>query len=345
MNTTRRKLFSRLLEPPVDDPVAERPSTIVGAYVRARRVAMATHFEVLFPPDDACGQTAACAALDEISRLEDQLTIYRDTSEMCSLNRTAAESPFQPDRRLFSLLLQCEQLWKDTRGAFDITATPLVKCWGFFRREGRLPSSDELARALSCVGMDKVSLNPQDESVKFTRAGVELSLGSIGKGYALDRAADVLQERGLYRALLQGGHSSVLALGEPDWDTGWSVSVDHPLDSSKPLAQLMLRDTAMATSGISQQFFEHEGRRYGHILDPRTGWPVEGMLSVTVFTHKAAVADALATAFFIGGIDLATEYCDTHTDVGALLVPAPVSAQPPLVSLVGNVPESLEVLV
>lgn len=344
MVTSRRDLLSRLIKPS-DGPLASEGASL-GAYVRARRVAMAAHFDVLFAPDEPGGEAAACAALDEIGRMEDQLTIYRDASEMCALNRTASASPFQPDRRLFDLLLQCEQLWRDTHGAFDITATPLAKCWGFFRRQGRFPEPEELAHARSSVGMEHVVLNQEEESVRFIKSGIEISLGSIGKGYALDRAAAVLRERGLQNVLLHGGHSSVLALGSPAWEDGWLVAVDNPLDSSKPLFHLHLREMAMGTSGIGQQFFEHQGRRYGHILDPRTGYPAEGMLSVTVFAPSAAVADALATAFFIGGIALAQEYCDTHPEVGALLLPAPSKLdQPPQVSLAGSVPESLEVFV
>ncbi len=307
---------------------------------------MAAHFDVLFSPDEPSGEAAACAALDEIGRLEDQLTIYKDSSEMCALNRMAAMSPYQPERRLFELLLQCEQLWRDTHGAFDITATPLVKCWGFFRRQGRFPEPDELAQARLNVGMEHVVLNRELESVHFLKTGIEISLGSIGKGYALDRSAAILRERGLLNTLLHGGHSSVLAMGSSSWDEGWLVAVDNPQDSSKPLFHIHLRDMAMGTSGIGQQFFEHQGLRYGHILDPRTGYPAEGMISVTVFAPSAAVADALATAFFIGGVALAQEYCDTHPEVGALLLPAPSKPdQPPQVSLAGSVPESLEVFV
>jgi FAD:protein FMN transferase len=144
----------------------------------------------------------------------------------------------------------------------------------------------------------------------------------MGKGYALDRAAQVL-DPAVSEWLMHGGHSSILARGNHTGCEGWPISVSHPLLPGRQLATLRLKDRGMSTSGSMMQFFRHQGRRYGHIIDSRTGWPVETMLSVTVLAADAAQAEALSTAFFVIGVEMAREYCHNHKDVAALLVPAP----------------------
>jgi thiamine biosynthesis lipoprotein len=163
----------------------------------------------------------------------------------------------------------------------------------------------------------------RDTTISFARPGVELNLGSIGKGYALDRAAEILTEHELTEWLLQGGHSSVIARGEHNGLPGWPVGLRNPLLPQRRLGTILLRDQALATSGTAVQHFRFEGQRYGHIIDPRTGWPVENMLSVTVLAPTAAEADALSTAFFVGGVELAERYCHNHPAVSALLIPPP----------------------
>lgn len=345
MNLSRRDLFTRGLGAGKDagrDILSPTPPG--GSLLRATRAAMATRFQIFAPTSEPGGQAAATAALDVVDQVESQLTIYREHSELIALNRAAALHPVHPDRRLFRLLERCEDLWRETGGAFDVTATPLLRAWGFLRRQGRVPTEQEIAEALALTGMDKVELDREEETVRFHRPGVEINANSIGKGHALDRAALSLLDRGTSNALLHGGHSSVRALGSPPWSDGWVVSILDPADASRELARVRLRDGAMGTSGLSEQHFEVEGRRYGHILDPRTGWPAVGPGLVSVFAPLASVADALATAFFIGGIELAEEYCKTHEDVGVIFVPTPEPGQPPQLVQAGAVPESLETL-
>jgi thiamine biosynthesis lipoprotein len=163
-----------------------------------------------------------------------------------------------------------------------------------------------------------VCIDTGASSISFARANVELNFGAIGKGYALDRAGRQLARRGLATALLSAGGSSVMATGSGGGG-GWRVGLRDPRARHRRWAILHLRDAALATSGSGEQFFVSDGRRYGHILDPRTGWPAEGQLAVTVVASSAADADALSTAFFIGGRALAETYCATHEHVLALL--------------------------
>ncbi len=280
---------------------------------------MACRFEITLPAEDHRGVDVARHALDYIDQLEDQLTVFRETSEINFINRTAAARPVQVEAQLFELLLLAQRLYRETEGAFDITSGPLTRCWGFFKRQGRLPDPAELDAARTCIGMDQVFLDVDNKTVRFSRAGVEFNLGSIGKGHALDAVEMLMRRRGAKAALLSGGSSSVLALGPPATNEGWLVGLRHPQHRDQRWATVRLHNCAMATSGSGEQFFEVAGQRYGHILDPRTGMPVQGRASVTVIAPTAAQADALSTAFYVGGRELAERYCCGHSEVLALI--------------------------
>ena len=293
------------------------PRSPSPCWLRVHRAAMACRFEVTLSGEDAAHIGAAQHALREAARLDAQLSVFRDTSELTRVNRRAYQDAVPVSRDLFSLLRRCHELHAATDGAFDVTSTPLSRCWGFLRREGRLPPQEAIDAARSLVGMSAVRLQPSSRTVVFDRAGLELNLGSIGKGYAVQRIAAALKRAGLRHALVSAGGSSVYALGGRD---GWSVDVTSRR-AGRRLARLRLRHGAMGTSGAGEQYLDVNGTCYGHVLDPRTGWPARGLLSVTVVTANAAAADALATAFLVGGEDLARRYCATHAGTMVLLTP------------------------
>ena len=289
---------------------------------------MACRFEVTLPVDDPSGVDVSTRALDEADRLEQQLSIFRESSDLSILNRNAAAAAVPVTPALAELLRLCLLLYRDTDCAFDITSGPLSRCWGFLRRQGRVPAAAEIDAAKTAVGSDKLILDGEALTVRFARAGVEINLGSIGKGYALDRMKALLRRR-VKTALVNAGASSFCAIGGGRDGRGWEIGVRHPRRQDWRLAVLRLRDAAMATSGDEEQFFEFEGRRYGHILDPRTGRPAEGVASVTVVARSAALADALATAFYVGGRRLAGRYCLTHPEI--LVIMLETSAAAPVV--------------
>jgi FAD:protein FMN transferase len=289
-----------------------------NAWIRLSRRAMACSFEVTIASEDARDLPAARAALDCVDRIEDQLTIFRDTSAIAEINRRAAAEPVAIDRALFDLLSECIDIHRDTGGTFDITTTPLSRTWGFLQRQGCLPSREAIDAARTTVGLDAVRVHRNSLTVRFMREGLELNLGAIGKGFALDRAAADMRARGVTHALLSAGRSSLLALGGRG--EGWWIEVISP-STDRRLAEVWLRDAALGTSGAGEQFVDVDGVRYGHVIDPRSGWPSSGILSSTVITDRAASADALSTAFFIGGIALAREYCARHPGVLALITP------------------------
>jgi thiamine biosynthesis lipoprotein len=312
----RRALFGRLLPRAPED----------GHWVKVQRRAMASRFEVTLDSGDARHLDAARAALDEVDAIEDTLTWFRDASEVSRLNQDAARGPVPVSPPLFTLLSLCRELHAATGGAFDPASTALSRVWGFLDRRPRLPAAEEIAAARARSGMDKVALDDVGRTVRFTVPGVELNFGAVGKGWALDRIAASLRSRGVSRALLTAGGSSHRGWGGESWELGLRPG-------GEDLGLLRLRDAALGTSGSGEQHFEVEGRRFGHVLDPRRGWPAEGVRSASVVASEAAVADALSTAFLAGGPALAGPFCAARPGTMALLV---VDARPREIVVLGQ---------
>jgi thiamine biosynthesis lipoprotein len=289
------------------------------------REAMACRFEVVFNVGEAPDATElAVEALDLVDEIEDRITVYRDTSELARLNATAATGWQPVAADLFELLTLARELHARTDGAFDMAAGTLVRTWGFLRRQGRTPSPEELARAREAAGMQWVELDPAGKRVRFVRAGVELNPGAIGKGWAIDRAIERLRDRGVANVLVHGGSSSVRALGERGpglpGRRGWPVGIRHPMRPGRRLATVAVENRALGTSGSGTQFFIDRGRRLGHILDPRSGVPAEGVLSATVIAPSAAEADSLSTALYVLGPEGLPRIAPPGGPVAAILV-------------------------
>lgn len=304
----------------------DEPESPPGEYalVHFSRRAMATTFDVAIPqgthPD---ALAAATAALDLIDELEDQMTVYREHSEVVRLNLRAADEPIVVEPELFDLFQRCAIWTRETEGAFDIATGALVKVWGFFCREGRVPERADQIAAMARCGFRHVILNPEQNSVKFRREGLEINLGAVGKGYALDRAARLLHEEyGVRSALLHGGGSSVYAIGAPPGESrGWPVRLKHPNEPERSLGTIHLSDQGLGTSAATFQFFEYKGRKLGHLLDPRTGWPATGTASASVTAPTAAEADAMSTAAFVMGANGAERLTRMRPTLGAVVMP------------------------
>jgi thiamine biosynthesis lipoprotein len=289
------------------------------------REAMACRFEVVFNTGEEADATGlGCEALDLVDEIESRISVYRDTSELSRLNAQAAVGWVPVSAEVFALLQRAHELAERTGGAFDIAAGSLVRVWGFLRRQGRVPTESELAAARACAGMRRVELDPAAGRVRFRDPGVEINPGAIGKGWAIDRAIEMLGARGVRSMLVHGGSSSVGARGiqGPDLPgrSGWRVGLRHPLRPGRRLATITLRDQALGTSGSGTQFFIDRGRRLGHILDPRSGLPAEGVLSATVIAPSAADADALATALYVLGPDGIDRVAPPGGPVAAIVV-------------------------
>jgi len=285
------------------------------------RPAMGTSFEIyIYAPNRERASELFETAFDEIERVEAALSNYRSSSELSRINESAADAPVITDPEVFALLARALDYSQRTDGAFDITVGKLMKAWGFFRGAGHYPSAEELAHAREQTGWQNVRLDNRTRSVYFLKRGLELDLGGIGKGYALDRVAALLREAGAQAALISSGSSSIYAIGAPPGKAGWAVSVFDPLDRTRTLSTILLKDQSLSTSGNYEKFFRLNGRTYCHIMDPRTGRPVEGMLQTTVIAPEATDSDALSTAVFVMGPRQSARLLDHIAGAAAVFV-------------------------
>lgn len=285
-------------------------------HLRISQRAMATDFEI-FLPRDAVGSDvdAAVTALDRLADIEQCLTIYDPTSELSRVNLQAADGPVKISGMLSRVLQRAAEAWRATAGAFDVTAGPFIEAWGFTTRSGKRPTEAELAVAQQRVGWQYVALDTEAHTLEFQRPGMTINLGAIGKGYALDLLAQDLQAAGVDNFLVHGGNSSLLASGD-----GWRVGLQHPTQSRRRIGGLTLNAAALATSGSGKQFFHYQGKRLGHVIDPRSGLPVDHMLSLSVVAAEATMADALATGLFVAGLDAVVAHAAQYPQIGLVAV-------------------------
>jgi FAD:protein FMN transferase len=268
-----------------------------------------TYTIALYGYDEDQMEAAVEAAFNEVRRLDRMMSNYRPDSELTEVNRNAAERPIKVTPEFFDLLAKCKEYSRESDGAFDITVGPLMRVWGFYKGTGRLPAKDQVAPALKKVGYKNVILDRESRTVRFAQPGVELDPGGIGKGYAVDRMVDVLKESGIASALVSAGGSSIYALGTPkDGPQGWEIKIRDPKNARKTVAEVYLKNQSLSTSGSYEKFFEAEGKIYSHIMDPRTGYPAQGMLAVSVITPTTLDSEAWTKPYFILGRQWAAEH-------------------------------------
>ena len=291
--------------------------------VTLARNAMATRFEVVLIGADAARLRAAGEeALAEVDRLEARLSLYRPSSEIARVNTQAARQPVRVSPPVFRLLEHARQLHRETGGAFDIAIAPLVRCWGFMSGSGRVPDPVQLDQARSQAGMEHVTLDSESVSVRFDREGVMIDLGAIGKGYAIDRAAEILREAGVTRALLHGGTSTIYGIGAPPDEEGWKVAIAGSQDESRTIATVLLRDSALSVSAVWARSFEADGKKFGHVIDPRTGQPVNNAVLAAVALPSATETDALSTALLVLGSEGHDGIAKLRPQTRTLVMPA-----------------------
>jgi len=263
--------------------------------------------------NDADAERAAAEAFRELYRIESVMSTWRPQSEISRLNAAANGEPLAVSDELCSLIDSSLFYSHATSGAFDVTVRPLVLLWGFQGGEARMPADAELERALSLVGYSKVILDRANSAVTL-QPGMQIDLAGIAKGYAVDRCVSVLRGLGVRNGLVNLG-GNVYAMGAPPGKRGWTIGIRDPRGSLETVGTLILRDEAVATSGNYENFVEIDGATYGHIIDPRTGHPVSGVLSVTVVAPTGLASDALSTGLFVLGPEQAR---DRITSLGGI---------------------------
>ncbi len=263
---------------------------------------MGTHASVIiYGRADSAAERISSAALGEMHRIEGIMSNWKGNSEISMLNRHSGRGPIRVSGEMVYLLQRAGYFSSLTGGAFDVTARPLVTLWGFQGGDPHLPSGDEIEGALRRVGTGRINIDTPAGTVEL-KQGTEIDLAGIAKGYAVDRCMSIIKSYGVEDALVNLG-GNIKALGAPPGKEGWSVGIRDPRGSHRMAGSMVIRNQAVATSGNYENFVRIEGRRYGHIIDPRTGYPASDVLSVTVLTETALAADALSTGLFVLGPD------------------------------------------
>jgi thiamine biosynthesis lipoprotein len=299
-------------QPPEAQFVASDWSAVPNVH-RFAHQAMATTFEAILQYEDRTyAQQAARAAFDEVDRIEGHLSRFLETSDVTRINHLPAGQPLQLSLDTFECLRISAEISAETGGAFDVTVGFLVDCWlDKARKMPRRPTPEELQFARAHTGMALILFDEPTHAVALTDSPIRVDLGGVGKGYAVDRMADLLREWSIDRTLIHGGFSSVLALDPPQGMAGWPVTLSDPKDRRRTLARVQLAGASVSGSGVEK------GR---HIIDPRTGEPAEGKSATWSIAPDATRADALSTAFMIMTPDEVKDYCVHHPQVRALLI-------------------------
>ncbi|SIO60766.1 thiamine biosynthesis lipoprotein [Singulisphaera sp. GP187] len=282
---------------------------------------MGTSFNtVLYTEDEATARSASQAAFARIAALDAILSDYQPESELMRLCRQAGGPPVPVSDPLFTVLARAKAVYEQSDGAFDVTVAPVVRLWRRARRDQKMPDSDRLAEALALVGSDKLRLNPRAKTVQLTRPRMKLDLGGLAKGYAADEALRVLKSKGVTRALVAGAGDIVVGDPPPGRD-GWTIGV-AALNPGKdvPRRYVSLSNAAVSTAGDAEQFVEIDGKRYAHIVDPRTGLGVVNRSNVTVFARDGLTADSLDTAIYVLGPARGLPLVESTEGAAALIV-------------------------
>lgn len=272
---------------------------------------------------EARGPAAAAAveaASDEIGRLDRLLSTYRPDSELSKVNQKASHGWVAVGTETRSLVERALEVARKSEGAFDPTVGPVVKLWGFKHLDYRFPYEQEIRTAKSRVGYSDVEVDPA-RGIRFKRSGLELDLGAIAKGYAVDRAVSVLRARGMTSIRVDaGGNQHVW--GPPLEGERWVLGIRHPRRDGDVLGVTAGTGGGVSTSGDAERGFWKDGVRYGHVIDPRTGYPAQGVLSVTVWARDAETADALSTALYVMGPEKGMRHLAAYAGAEALWVTA-----------------------
>jgi thiamine biosynthesis lipoprotein len=262
---------------------------------------MGSRFEITVVADDSSKADYYIElAVNEISRIERLISSWDQKSQTSEINKNAGIRPVQVDVELLELIERSIGISKLTDGAFDISYASMDRIWKFDGSMTSMPTENEIKTSVEKVGYENIVLNHETHSVYLSVKGMKIGFGAIGKGYAADKVKGLLMEKGVTAGIINAS-GDMATWGKQTDGSDWKVAITNPLDKKKAFALLPISGGAVVTSGDYERYVNFNGKRYTHIIDPRTGYPSTGIISVTVFAPKAELADALATSIFVMG--------------------------------------------
>lgn len=260
-------------------------------------------------------------AVNEISRIERLISSWDPNSQTSEINRNAGIAPVKVDAELFDLIMRAKGISRLTDGAFDISYASMDKIWKFDGSMTEMPSEESITNSVAKVGVDNVILDKVNSTVFLKIEGMKIGFGAIGKGYAADSAKDLLISKGVVSGIINASGDMNTWGKQPD-GSEWKVAITNPMDKNKVFALLPITNGAVVTSGNYEKYVSFNGVRYTHIIDPRTGYPATGIISVTVFAPKAELADALATSVFVMGKEVGLNRIEQLPKVECIIIDA-----------------------
>ena len=258
-------------------------------------------------------------SIAEIDRIERLISSWDQDSQTSLVNKMAGSRAQVVSKELFDLIKRANAIGRLTDGAFDISYASVDKLWSFTGEEMQSPSAAVIKTSVAKIGFQKIVLDEEKQTVFLPEKGMKIGFGAIGKGYAADRVKAMLQQKGV-KAGIVNASGDMSAWGTQPDGTPWQVGLVNPLNKNKVFSWFPLNDTAVVTSGDYERYLLMNGKRYGHIINPKTGYPSQGVVSCTVFAPKAELADALATALFVMGTETGINFIDQLPSVEALMI-------------------------
>ncbi|MBI2876287.1 MAG: FAD:protein FMN transferase [Candidatus Tectomicrobia bacterium] len=269
-------------------------------------------------PDRALCDRAVEQAFQKIETVDRLMSVFKEDSQVSQLNRSAGKAWVALDPPVLEVLEAAVLYARLSEGAFDITVGPLLRLWGFYREKGHLPSPQEIRRARSLVDYREIEIDRPGGRARLKRPGMAIDLGGIAKGYAVDKAVEALKKNGIQQGLVNTG--DLYAFGGSKEKGLWRIGLQHPREREKIVTLLEVADRAVATSGNYERYFVLKGKRYAHIFDPRTGWPTQGMASVTILADRTMAAEALAVSVFVLGVQKGLALVNRLPGVEAIVI-------------------------
>jgi thiamine biosynthesis lipoprotein len=286
-------------------------------FAREVRSLLGTEVEISAWGKDAA--VAIAAAFAEVENVHNTMSRFREGSDVWNINTSEAEQMIAVSEDTFRVIEESIRISEMTNGAFDITILPLMILWRAARKQGILPTDEEIAAARALVNWQYIMLDAENLTVGLGKAGMGIDLGGIATGYAVSRATAALEKHGIKSAMVNAGGDLYL-LGKPQGREWWHIGIEDPREKGKIFTSLDLRDEAVVTSGDYRWYFMIGDRRFHHIIDPRTGFPVERIQSVTVVAPDATFADGLSTAIFVLGREEGMKLIETIEEIGVIIV-------------------------
>ncbi len=258
-------------------------------------------------------------AVNEIRRIEKLISSWDVTSQTSEVNRNSGKKPVKVDKELFNLINRSVHISKLTDGAFDISYASMDKVWKFDGSMTEMPSESVIKKSVAKVGYQNIIVNKEKQTIFLTKKGMKIAFGAIGKGYAADKAKALLIKHGVTSGIINASGDLSTWGVKPNGDQ-WKVAITNPMDKNKSFALLPVFNVAVVTSGNYEKFVKFNGKRYAHIINPKTGYPATGIISVSVFAPKAELADALATSIFVMGIEVGLDRINQLPQVECIII-------------------------